>query len=432
MISNTNFVSVVEQQTSVRWKIFFVIMSLVSLNYLDRASISVAMPLISTEFHLSPALQGLIMSLFFWSYALMQIPGGLLVDRYKPRVVIATATVAWGICQTLVAVCTNTTGLILTRLGLGLAEAPLNPSSGKLNGIWLTPHERCRGAALLDGGAPLGAAFGALIVATLIGWTGSWRLAFVMTGIVTILAGLFAWYFIRNNPRDHRGVSQAEAEYIELANQPDVDIEAHLPVTRPIELLKHRTPWLMFLGYMFSNVVFFGLLTWMPNYLSKEHGFDIRQMGSASFIIFMTGFAGDLVGGWSADKLLSSGVSPNKVMRTLLGFASAVTTIAIFSVAYATGPVLTVVLLSITLFFQRWTGLYWSMPAMLTTRRRSGLLGAVMNLGGQVGGVVVPLAVGLIVQFTGSYFLALMVFTAAGAGLFLCSVSINYEKKVML
>ncbi|MFL9909217.1 MFS transporter [Paraburkholderia sp. RL17-337-BIB-A] len=431
-MATTNHIAVVEAQTAVRWKIFFVILSLVSLNYLDRASISVAMPLIATEFHLSPALQGLIMSMFFWSYALMQIPGGMLADRYKPRVVIATATVIWGVCQTLVAACTNTAGLILTRLGLGLAEAPLNPSSGKLNGIWLTPNERGRGAALLDGGAPLGAAIGSLIIATLIGWTGSWRLAFVVTGVVTILAGLFAWRFIRNSPRDHGGVSQAEAEYIELANQSDIDDEANLPPAQAINLLKHRTPWLMFLGYMFSNVVFFGLLTWMPNYLSKVHGFDIRQMGGASFVIFMTGFAGDLFGGWSADKLMSSGMAPNKVMRTLLGVASAVTTVAIFSVAFTTGPVVTVVLLSITLFFQRWTGLYWSMPAMLTTRRRSGLLGSVMNLGGQVGGVVVPLAIGLIVQLTGSYFIALMVFTGAGIGLFICSVSINYEKKVMV
>ena len=186
----------------------------------------------------------------------------------------------------------------------------------------------------------------------------------------------------------------------------------------------------MFFGYMCANVVFYGLLTWMPNYLSKVHGFDIKQMGGATFIIFLLGFVGELVGGYFSDKWKSLGGSPNKVMRTLLGFASIVVTVAVFSVAYTTGAVLTVVLLSITLFFQRWTGLYWSIPSILGTRDKVGLLGGTMNLGGNIGGVLAPLAVGLIVQMTGSYFLALMVFAGAGIGLFFCSTSINYEKKL--
>jgi ACS family D-galactonate transporter-like MFS transporter len=227
------------------------------------------------------------------------------------------------------------------------------------------------------------------------------------------------------------GVNDAEAEYIESANHAEAADDAIPTSNNPFALFMHRTPWLMFFGYMCANIVFYGLLTWMPNYLHKVHGFDIRQMGSASFIIFLCGFFGELVGGWTADKLKSSGIAPNKVMRSVLGFAAIVVTVAIFSVAYTTGPVLTVVLLSVTLFFQRWTGLYWSMPSTLTTRRRAGLLGGVMNLGGNIGGVLVPLAVGLIVQWTGSYFLALMVFTGAGVGLFLCSVLINYEKRVI-
>ena len=110
--------------------------------------------------------------------------------------------------------------------------------------------------------------------------------------------------------------------------------------------------------------------------------------------------------------------------------ASVVVTIAVFSVAYTTGPMLTVVLLAVTLFFQRWTGLYWSIPSILGTRDKVGLLGGTMNLGGNIGGVLVPLVVGWIVQLTGSYFLAMMVFTGAGIGLLLCSVGIDYEKKL--
>src|SRR5271156_2337702 len=85
--------------SSVRWRIFCLLLALVSINYIDRASLSIAMPLISREFTLSPAIQGLILSSFFWTYAVMQIPGGLLADRFKPRIVIAISTMAWGCFQ---------------------------------------------------------------------------------------------------------------------------------------------------------------------------------------------------------------------------------------------------------------------------------------------------------------------------------------------
>ena len=129
--------------TRVRWTIFF-LMLIVSINYIDRTSLSVAMPLISKEFDLDPAMQGLILSSFFWTYAFMQVPGGVLADRYKPRIVIALATVGWGFFQTVAAFSTNSVMLLLTRLGLRAAEAPILPAGGKLNAIWMTPNERAR------------------------------------------------------------------------------------------------------------------------------------------------------------------------------------------------------------------------------------------------------------------------------------------------
>ena len=84
-------------KTAVRWKIFVLMLFLITINYIDRASLSVAMPLISKEFNLDAATQGFILSSFFWTYAFMQVPGGMLADKYKPRIVIAAATVGWGI-----------------------------------------------------------------------------------------------------------------------------------------------------------------------------------------------------------------------------------------------------------------------------------------------------------------------------------------------
>src|SRR4051794_13748102 len=96
-----------EKRTSVRWKIFFLMLCLVSINYIDRASLSIAMPLISREFNLNAMEQGLILSSFFWTYTIMQVPGGMLADRFKPRIMIAVATFGWGFFQAIAAVSTG-------------------------------------------------------------------------------------------------------------------------------------------------------------------------------------------------------------------------------------------------------------------------------------------------------------------------------------
>ena len=137
----------------------------------------------------------------------MQIPGGMLADRFKPRIVIAAATVGWGFFQAIAAVCTGWVVLLLTRLGLGAAEAPIYPAGGKLNAIWMTQNERGRGATLLDGGAPLGAALGSIVIAGLIAGLDSWRLAFVVAGVGTMLAGL--WCLVLH-PQHAAGASRRQ------------------------------------------------------------------------------------------------------------------------------------------------------------------------------------------------------------------------------
>ena len=336
--------------SGVRWKIFLLMLFLISINYIDRASLSVAMPVIAKEFDIDPAMQGLILSSFFWTYALMQVPGGMLADRFKPRIVIALATLFWGFFQALAALSTSWMLLLMTRLGLGASEAPIYPAGGKLNAIWMTQTERGRGATLLDGGAPLGAALGSIVIAWLMAAFSSWRVAFVVAGIGTMLCGLWAWYYIRNVPREHPSVNEAEARYLEEAHA--IEDAATPPPSGAswMAYFRFRSVWCMCLGWMFFNTTFYGLLTWMPTYLFKVHGFDIKALGGASFIIFFAGFVGELVGGWIGDTWRERGGAPNTVFRTLFGIAAIMATVSIFLVAYVTNAVAVVVLLSTTLF----------------------------------------------------------------------------------
>ncbi|WP_408585082.1 MFS transporter [Paraburkholderia tropica] len=422
--------------TAVRWRIFWILLLLSSINYIDRASLSVALPLISTEFNLTPALEGVLLSAFFWTYALMQIPSGLLVDRFKARNLVGMATVAWGACQAVAAGCFHWIPLLLTRLGLGVAESPIMPAGAKLAGSWLTPSERGRGAALLDGGAPLGSAFGAIIITGLIAWLGSWRLAFVVAGVGTVIVGVIAWWYIRNHPSEHPGVNAAELAHVEGARRPSqrhtgARTGAHAPRERlPLRaVLADRSVLCMFASWACYNSVFYGLMTWMPSYLHKAHGFDLKQMGGATFVIFLCGFIGELFGGWLADAWRAKGGEPNRVMKSMFGFAGLASAAAILAVSYATGLVSVVVLLSIALFFIRWCGMFWGVPATLGGQSRAGLLAGAMNFSGNIVGVVVPILIGIIVQTTGTYFLALMFFVAAAFGLAVCASLIDYRDR---
>lgn len=414
--------------SNVRWRIFLILLLLAAVNYIDRASLSVALPLISAEFKLTPALEGLMLSAFFWSYALMQIPSGMLLDRLQVRHIIGVATVSWGAFQALGGLAHNWITLLITRVGLGVAESPIMPAGAKLNGAWLTPNERGRGATLVDGGAPLGSALGAIIVTALIAWFGSWRLAFVISGTGTVLVGIWAWWYIRNHPSEHPLVNQAELDYITQAN--DAAKQSNGNRTGELRvLLKSRSVLCMFAGYACYNSVFYGLLTWMPSYLHQAHGLDIKAMGGATFLIFMCGFVGELFGGWAADKCRSHGGQPNRVMRSMFAGASAVSAVCILLVAYTPEASKAICLLCVALFFIRWCGMYWFLPAILGGKSKAGVLGGGMNFCGNMVGVIVPILIGLIVQFSASYFLALMFFVAMALGLLLFSSLIDYRER---
>src|SRR5215471_9541157 len=239
------------RRTSVRWRIFLLILLIVAINYVDRASLSVAMPTISEEFKIDAAAQGVILSSFFWTYALMQIPGGWLADRYGARPVIAGGTILWGAFQALTALATGWVGLLLARLGLGLAEGPTFPAGGKLNAVWLPAKERGRGAVLIDGGAPLGTAFGGLIIAALMGAFNSWRAAFVVAGLGTVAAGLFAYWYIRDTPREQPSTNEVEAEYIERehAKEDELLTPREAAQTNVAGFLRFRSFWGMLSGW---------------------------------------------------------------------------------------------------------------------------------------------------------------------------------------
>ena len=405
----------VQRRTTVRWKLFLLLLVLVAVNYIDRGSISVALPIIQKEFNLAPELVGLLLSAFFWTYALMQIPVGWLIDRFGPRKVMTASCVGWGAATAASGMAGGFLSMFIARMGIGVTEAGVMPAGGKLNAIWMHKSERGRGATILDAGAPLGAGLGGIIIAGLIASTGSWRMAFVIAGAATVLMGLAVWWYVRDNPREHRGVNDAEADYIEASHAAE-DAEAELDGSKGkralLPYLKFRSFWAMCFGWLGFNGVFYGLLTWGPLYLAQAKGFDHKTIGWSTFVIFGAGFVGEILGGSIADKWRAAGASANRVMRTLLGISSAV------------------VMLSLVMFVLRWVGLFWSIPSILGGRTNAGVLGGAMNFSGNISGFVTPIAVGLIVGATGSYTWALLYFVGSAIVMGVSVLTLNYNKRL--
>ena len=396
--------------TTVRWRIFGIVFVLVVINLIDRTALSIAMPTIAKEFNLEPAMQGLILSAFFWSYAALQIPGGWLIDRFGPRALITGATIGWGIFQSIAGLCTGGVTLLLSRIGLGAAEAPLFPAGAKLNSIWLSPKERGRGAVLMDSGAPLGAAFGGVIIAWLILAFGSWRTAFVVAGVATILLGYLAWWYLRDDPAEHPGVDARELALIEASAASVASAEAATP-----KQISPRSLSAILVGRMSWAMINFGLLTWGPSYLAQARGFDLKQMGGATFVIFLSGMFGSLLSGFLVDKLQERGLRRSVTYKLALGFSGLGVMLSFLALPEVADPVMAVALLSVTLFLLYFGSLYWSLPAILAPREKVGIVGGAMNFAGSASGIAIPIITGLILQATGTYLMVLYFFAACAA-----------------
>ncbi|MBK1787239.1 MFS transporter [Prauserella cavernicola] len=420
--------------TNVRWHLFVLLLLVGTLSYIDRISLSVGMPLIAEEFDLDPAVQGILLSSFFWTYAAFQVPGGWLADRIGPRKVLTIAVSLWSFFQLLTGLAANMWMMLMARLGLGAAEAPQYPTGAKLSALWLPEKDRARGAVLMDSSSTLGAAVGSLVVAGLISLLGGWRESFVVVAVVTAGAGWVIWRFIRNTPREHPRANEAEIAYVEgeHAIEDERDAELTTSTKSAAHFLKFRTFWFMGIGFMAANMLFYGLLTFGPLYLFQERGLDIGGLAGASFAIYFSGFVGENVAGWIAQRWRRAGGSANLVMRTLIGVSALIATAAILAVAFVSDTTVAVVLLAATLFFGRFLGLYWSLPGTLTIRSRAGVLGGMMNLFSNIGGIIIPIITGFVVSATGSYFTGLIIFAGCGLVYLACSLAIDYSKKLPL
>lgn len=421
--------------TNVRWGVFFTLLVLCTINYVDRAVLSICMPAIQKDLSLDPAIVGVILSSFFWGYAAMQIPVGWLLDRFRPDKLIVLSAALWGVFQMLTGFVSSSKMFMFLRVLLGISESPIYPGGTKLQSVWLTSKERARGSSLMDSGAALGNAVGGPLVILFMAWFGGWRGALIGAGVITLLIALGSWRFIQGNPDTNPRVNQLERDYIKntLAEEYEMAKNADGSLLRKVGFTDYLTStnfWLMLIGFFAIDAYWFGIMTWGPNFLAKTQNLDIKAIGGSVLIIFGTGAVVELIGGWVTDKWRQTG-DINTVMRTLLGVLAIGMAVSMYFLSKATTLTEAIAWLTIGVSFERWAGmLFFVIPPAISQREHVGTVAGCMNFVGNLAGVLTPIIIGFILSLTGSFDGALMMFVGFGIMILISAVFLDFSKKV--
>ena len=404
-----------------RWRMAGLLCAGVLINYFDRISISVAAPQLERSFHLTPADLGVLLSAFFWSYALLQIPAGLVVDRFGVTRVGRWSAFLWSAASTLTAFAGGYAGLFLARLLLGIAEAPSFPQSSKATGYWFPRTERALSTAIYDVGAKFSNVIGVPLVALAVVGLG-WRWGF---GVVAALSfayfAVFCWMY--RDPSQHPRLTRAERQYLVDHGAEPEGRASGTPAGMLAYLLRTRKVWGLVIGFGAYGYSFNLFLTWLPDYIVRTtHRSILASAGLAAIPWACASLSDLLVGGWLIDFLVRKGHDQTRVRKTVL-ITGLCTALAVLGATTTNRPDIALAWISLAL-----TGLAaaapvaWSLPSLVAPRAGVGAVGGIMNFSNNMMGVVAPIVTGFVVGSTHSFvdaFLIAGLVLVAGVAAFL-------------
>ena len=409
--------------TRVRFGILAFIFGNVIINYMDRSNISVAASAISRDLHLTPVQLELIFSAFGWTYAALQIPGGFLVDRIKPRILYAVCLVCWSIVTLLQGVLKGFGILLGLRLATGAFEAPSYPINNRIVTTWFPENERASAIATYTSGQFIGLAVLTPVLTTIEHFL-SWKGMFIVTGLIGIIWGII-WYFFYRDPGEHRGVNQAELEHIEKGGgiigkqvAGEAELKSEFQQSNLREVFVHRKLWGIYIGQFCAGATMWFFLTWFPTYLVKYRGLDFLKSGFLASVPFVAAFAGVLLSGFLSDYLVRKGVSVNVARKTpvIIGL---ILSISIIGANYVDSTSLVIFFMTTAFFGYGLAAISWIFVSTLAPKHLIGLTGGVFNFIGNLSSVVVPLAIGFLVQ--GGNFAPALIFVGMLACMGACS-----------
>ena len=401
-----------EAPTRARWLIILVLFVVSTINYADRATLSIVGTDLSRDLKLDAVTLGYLLSAFSWTYVALQIPGGWLLDRAGSRRVYRWSLLGWSaftVAQAVVAGLGAGRAAIATlfglRLGLGAAEAPSFPANSRLVAVWFPTAERGLASAIFNASQYFSTVLFYPIMGAVTHHLG-WPWVFVVMGGVGLVFGL-AWNRLVYEPADHPLANAAEVDYIRRGGGlVDLDRADAAPAARRPglvwELLQHRMLLGIFLGQYCINVLTWFFLTWFPIYLVRQRGMSILQVGFVAVLPALCGFIGGILGGWVSDSLLRRGV-PLSTARKVPIVAGLLLSTIIVACNYVSAQWAVIAFMSLAFFGKGVGALGWAVMSDVAPREATGLAGGLFNTCGNLAGIVTPIVIGYIIQNTGSF-----------------------------
>ncbi|EJN07036.1 MFS transporter [Herbaspirillum sp. YR522] len=410
--SNTTASIIAGKPSHVRYLILFMLFVVTTVNYADRATLSIAGSAMKGELNLDPLTMGYIFSAFSWAYVLAQLPGGWLLDRFGSKKIYMWSIALWSIFTMLQAGVTwMSTGaavvsLFILRFIVGLAESPSFPANGRIVAAWFPTNERGTASAIFNSAQY----FAAVLFTPLMAWivhAYSWHHVFTVMGVFGLVLAAI-WAKIIYSPKDHPMINKAELDHIEqgggLVDMDNRKVAAPSTKGRGYikQLLTNRMLLGVYIGQYCINVITYFFLTWFPVYLVQERGMSILKAGFVASIPAVCGFIGGVMGGFISDRLIKRGFSVTWARKIpIVGGMLLSMTMILCNYVQAQWMVVAIMALA---FFGKGVGaLGWAVVADTAPKQIVGLSGGLFNTFGNIAGITTPIVIGYIVKETGSF-----------------------------
>lgn len=343
---------------------------------------------------------GLTMSAFFIAYAVTQIPGVLMSERFGIRITGAAAMGWWSIFTVLTPFAWNFWSFFAVRVLFGAGEGPMFPNNGSFIAKWFNPGEKARPNSIMLSGAFIGPALGPPIAVAIMAIWG-WKMVFYIFGMAGIVAAIVWWIYSRDYPHEHKGVNKAELFHITGKEMAEIQKTPKGKVAPWGRFLRSMQFWSIGLQYLAVNYVFYIFLSWLPLYLVEARGLSLKAMGAAAASPWIAMCVGLIVSGIISDRMIKNGTSRFKARGLLAMGGLLLCGIGLYM--GANSETLTENIIWLTISLGCLSGSYtgsWAACQDLG-QQFGGSLVAWMNTWGTVGGILAPTVTALLVEAFG-------------------------------
>ncbi|MFK3722561.1 MFS transporter [Pseudomonas monteilii] len=405
------------KKTHVRYLILLMLFLVTTINYADRATISIAGSALQKDLGIDAITLGYIFSAFGWAYVLGQIPGGWLLDRFGSKKVYALSIFTWSLFTVLqgfvgyLPVANAIVALFMLRFLVGFAEAPSFPGNARIVAAWFPTAERGTASAIFNSAQY----FATVLFAPLMGWivhSWGWEHVFVVMGGLGIVFSL-VWLKLIYNPKEHPMISAGELEHIERnGGLVDMDKPRAAGNGGPKwgyirQLLTSRMMLGIYLGQYCINAITYFFLTWFPVYLVQDRGMSILKAGFIASLPAICGFVGGVLGGVISDHLLRRGNSLTFARKAPIVIGLLLSTTMVIC-NYVDAEWMVVAIMALAFFGKGLGALGWAVVSDTSPKQIAGLSGGMFNTFGNIASITTPIIIGYIISATGSFKWALV------------------------